>query len=267
MLLAGWGLALQAWGADQVKFETPREDRAEVVVYDVLGGMRPRARQEPLMSIRADKSVVLGNPSGSGKRIETRISDAELQDLLRFIVEQNRFFDFDAESVNAAIPKDAGGRENMFQIMDAPITVIRVQLRNRQGEARFYALSAAARRHPEIAALQRLSAVEKRLKTFMAWINVGGKQGAEAALKQVNARLRTEHPSIQTLSAADLDAAFVYPDGSTRAIFVRRKLNPHGELIEDIVAQIHNPLEGDPEINLQLRQSRPSADRTNTTKD
>lgn len=234
-----------------MKFETPREGRADVIVYDIEGGGAARVKHEPLLRIRADNSVVLGNRSGSGSRADIRISDDELQDLLRFIVEQNRFFDFDAEAVNAAILN--GVRGSVFQMRDAPLTVIRVQLRNRQGEARFYALSAAARRHPEIAALQRLSAIEKRLKTFMAWINVGGKPGAEAVLKRINERLRIEHPAIQALSTTDLDSAFVYPDGGRRAIFVRRRLDETGQLLENVAAQIYQPRQGEAEINLQVR--------------
>lgn len=253
LLLSGVGPALQAWGADQVIFETPRGARDAVVVYDVEGGMAARAKHEPLLSIRADNRVVLGNPSGLGSRIEARISDAELQDLLRFIVEQNRFFDFDAEAVKVEMLNDGRGRGAVFQVMDGPLTVIRVQLRDRQGEARFYALAAAARLHPGIEALQRLSATEKRLKTFMAWINVGGKQGAEVALKRVNERLHIEHPSIQALSTADLDSAFVYADGGRRAIFVRRRLDKNGKLLENVVAQIHLPRQGEAEINLQVR--------------
>src|SRR5947209_6107209 len=84
--------AAAAQGQDKTAVELPRDPTTVVLTLDHRGGGLKRADPEPVLEIRADGRVVVGNPFAIGKRVETKIPVAEVQALLRFAVKEQHFF-------------------------------------------------------------------------------------------------------------------------------------------------------------------------------
>jgi hypothetical protein len=245
--------ATAAEAPKSVGYELPAPPNVPVIVYDSEGGMLPGQTREPLLTIRADHTVILGNPSGQGKRIETRIAPEDLQALLRFIVADNRFFEFDAKQVETQILEEQRKTGRLFLIADAPVTVIRVQLKDQEHEARQYGLGLAAKVYPAIEPLQRLAAIQKRLDRYASLVRAGGTKGLAAELRLANHELAQRYPAIKALTADDLDSAVQYADGSRRIFFSHSEPAKNGQPGYSVHAEIYHSREGIPIVSLAVR--------------
>jgi hypothetical protein len=161
--IAGAGPA----AAVSLPYALPSNPQAAVISYDSKGGMVPRASGTPLIAIHADGSVVGWNPDGGGRLELASLGVAGLQELLRFILLDQRFAESDGARINAEIKELAGKSGRIFSVADAGVSVIAVDIPAVHHEVEFYALDWAARLFPEIDELQRLAAVERRIKAFI----------------------------------------------------------------------------------------------------
>ena len=137
-------------------------------------------RENPLpamadVTVFADGRVAVGPRFAHGTVAAYHLSDADLAALRRFVFEEQDIWSIDsaalAREVQAATntSADAGSRAMSVQplgpeaVADAATTVLRVRDGARTHQVRQYNLFDAARRYPQIKALQRLRAIEMRL--------------------------------------------------------------------------------------------------------
>ncbi|MHC4164917.1 MAG: hypothetical protein ACYSUM_22615 [Planctomycetota bacterium] len=224
--------------------DLPRDPKAVVLSYDEVGGYGPaRTRKEPYVAVLADGTVKVPPFREGAKDLEVKLGAAELQELMRFVVEKHRFFEFDEKKVKAAM-----GQGNVI-IMDASAAVISVRVRGKSKQARVYALTYAARQHRKVRALQDLSAIQQRLVNLMAIVRAGGKTKAAALLTLANAELRKSHPKVKPLTAGDLVSTSKYPDESVVLRFHRYE-GP-GRYTS---ASVRQPKDGDPQVEVSAKE-------------
>lgn len=224
-------------------FELPDDPKAVVVSLDYVGGYGPeRKNLAPYLSILRDGTVLAPSRYGSTKDHVSTIPEAKLQELLGFIIGENRFFDYDAKEVQERI--------GSYSIVDAGTTVIRVAIRARTLEVRQYALYNMTRKHPEVEDLQRLKAIATRLNNFREVAVIGGEQEAREVLRVVNEHLRKEHPRASPFSLENMRLVHELHDGSRSAVFTLRQSNRR------TTVRIVLPREGPPVVSVEVRKSR-----------
>ena len=154
--------------------QLPADPKAVVIQWRSEGGLAGEA-SGPDLTVRADGTVTLGPRFGDGRAVEGRISEAELQDLLRFALDENAFFSFDPVQVARQLEDNAAARARSSPpgealavpagppYMDAGTTTILIAADGRRHEVSYHGLFAAAREHPESRPLAQLRAIEVRL--------------------------------------------------------------------------------------------------------
>jgi hypothetical protein len=181
----------------------PADPKAAVITFDHMGGGIRRVNNDPVMIIRADGTVTVSDPWGLGGAAESKISARELQDLLRFIIRDKEFFDFDQAKVQKQMDEEMR-KGPAIAVRGAYTTIVRVQADGRDHEARYYALSTFANQYPKVKALGQLRDVEARLQRVQMTAVAGGGETLAADLKLANERLVKEHPRARPLALDDL---------------------------------------------------------------
>ncbi|HUT93052.1 MAG TPA: hypothetical protein VMY37_26545 [Thermoguttaceae bacterium] len=178
----------------------PADATATVIVFDYSGGMIQPKNNDPLMVIRADGSVTLGDRYRDNARIETRITKDDLQALLRLAIDTNDIFKINAAEIGQSIDAKVK-RENEKlaaqgirmvgpnSVADGATTVVRIHADGKDHQVSLYDLrgkSGFLRNDERLARLQnivtRLGEVERKLRAGAA------KASPEAA---------KEEPSVQ----------------------------------------------------------------------
>ena len=126
--------------------------------------------------ILADGTLFIGAPYGISKPIKSKISQDELQDILRFAIDDNRFFDIDPKKAKAEVAASQQKSGRIFAIADAPNTSIRIQADGKDYTVEYYALSLAADQYPDVKELGQLAAIQKRLQHMISVLRDGGKR-------------------------------------------------------------------------------------------
>lgn len=194
-------------GQDQsaIRHTLPKDPKEVVIRLDFRGGQTPRQNADPHLVITADGTVLIGAPYGISKPIRSTISQEEIQAILRFAIDENRFFDFDAQKVKAEVSAAAVSCGRSLAIADASTISIRIQADGKDYTVEYYGLTLTARQYPDIRELQQLKAIQKRLQHLMSVIRSGGKQNLEEYLKAANAHLRQKFPKMDPLGIGDLE--------------------------------------------------------------
>jgi len=148
------------------------EKDATVLVLDFKGGygLPPKGPPIPDLVIKADGSVEFDARDGSPAQ-KANIEEKELQDLLKFVVVEKKFFDIDPKEL--AKQKQNGGGLGLF-VADAATVEVKVKTADNEASVEIYAPGMTARQHPKIEGYQNFDAI--RLK-----------------LLEVYSRLRKEH--------------------------------------------------------------------------
>ncbi len=197
-LIAGWFLSAAVVRGQAVQL--PRDPKTPIIILDFQSGPK-RDDPEPVLVIHADGRVVVSTAYGRSKRVETTIPVAEVQALLRYIVQEQAFFDFD-EATTAAV-KEAM-RAKALGIVHSATTVLRVKTATREHAVSFYALAASAKKYPDIKSLSRLAAVVRRLSRVRCESLAGGSDAVAKMLALVNEHLKQQYPDARPLTPADL---------------------------------------------------------------
>ena len=148
---------------------------AIVIQWRTIGGLSIDRSNIADLTIYADGKTVVGPRFGQGKHVEGELSMGQIQDLLRFAIDEQHFFRFYSRAVDAEIKailrqrqvdsQDVGGIAVPLgpPYVDAGTTVILIAADGQQHEVRFQGLVFAVQDYPEINALQQLRAIELRL--------------------------------------------------------------------------------------------------------
>jgi hypothetical protein len=235
-------------GQDKPPIELPKDPATPVITLDFLGGGILRKNQEPQLLIRADGTVIVGDPYGIGKRVEAKITPAELQALLRYTIREQHFFDFDADKVKAAVADIQRKKGIGIAIGGGSTTVIAIKTAAKEHAARYYALGTVAEQYKEVKALGQLLAVERRLQRTMYQATAGGAADLDKLRKLANERLKKEYPDAAPLTADDLMFARWAKD-TLEVRFFRRGAQA-GTFVS---AQVSRPAQGEPTVFVKAK--------------
>jgi hypothetical protein len=184
------------------------------------------------------------------KVVEGRISTDELQELLRFALREQEFFDFDSGEVRAAIGDQYPCDGNVFDSNDATTTSFRIQTADGNHEVTWAQLDKAVFDFPEVERLLQLHALDQRLSQVFYVVLAGGQERVNEVVAKVNelaAPYYRRNPDVPPLTAADLFKITSSPDGSqTRFTFSRKKDKLLRHSLFEVSIDI--PQEGEPTI-------------------
>lgn len=235
-------------------YKLPKDPKATVISFDFKGGFTPRRlKAEPALSILADGTVQMPDRFGFSKDVSGKISQKELQALLRFAIEENKFFSFDAAKVKEKVKKASVGRP-IARVADAPSSVIEIKLAGKSHKASYYALGLAANQFKTVAELQQLFAIQKRLNVLMNLTRLGGEKGLKAALKHANDELKKKYPKAKPLTADDLRSVNIRKDGKKTVSFGHYPRRPDGASDGTYVtATLQYPAKGEPMVFVRAK--------------
>ena len=206
-----------------LSYALPQDDpKTPVVVLAYEGGFTsPRVNNEPDLQILADGTVILGAPFGQKKRIETKIELQRLQQLLKFLLDEQQFAKFNAQKVQDLVQAEQKKQGRAIAIDDAATTVIRIHADGKTVQARFYGLPMMAQQFPAVTELGQLEAARKHLEKLRAEVYAGGKQGVTHYLNLANQQLKEKYSSVSLLTTEDLRNAWQFSNGNTHVSFAR----------------------------------------------
>jgi hypothetical protein len=181
----------------------------------------------------------LANPADpaapKGQVLEGRLSARELEEVLRFTLHDQEFFQFDPVAVKAAIREKYQSDGNVKDSTDATTTVFHIQTADRRHEVRWSRLTKAAWDFPKVERLLQLFAVDQRLSQVFYVLLAGGPERIEAVVTTMNGllgRYYSSNPAVPRLTAADLYRVTPSADGSQTEFFFSRNKDK----------QVRNPL-------------------------
>jgi hypothetical protein len=237
----------------QTVYRLPMEPKAVVISYDEQNGfLGPRQNEAPLLSILADGTVQMPDSFGTSHDVDGKISKDELQSLLRFVIEENKFFDYDSEKVKAKM-EEAQKQREILQMVDAPESVFEIRIADKKHSVRHYGID-FANEYKEVDELLHLHAIHRRLNKLMGETRVGGKTGIEKLLKLANEKLDKQHPGTKRLTAENFGGAHITQTGITYVIFSRSGQTDDGKSDGTLVsALLVFPKEGDPQITINVK--------------
>ena len=235
-------------------FELPDDPKALVISFDHQNGFTPpRQNQAPLLSVLADGTVLMPSIFGETRDVSGKISPDELQVLLRFAIEENKFFSFDEEKVKAKMLEVERAKE-VPRIADVPDSVFEIHLADRSHKVRHYALGMAREFYKEVDELQHLLALQQRLNRLMSETRVGGKAGIERLVKLANVELKKQYPDIKALKVEDFSGAYLRRDGVTSATISRTGKTAAGKPDGTFTAAVLEiPEEGVPKVKIRVK--------------
>jgi hypothetical protein len=127
------------------------------------------------LTIYADGKTIVGPRFSQGTRRQAQLEMGQIQDLLRFAIDENDFFSIDSSAIDAEIEAILQQRQATPQeasviavplgppYVDAGVTVILIAADGQQHEVSFQGLAFAAQDFSEISALQQLRSIELKL--------------------------------------------------------------------------------------------------------
>jgi hypothetical protein len=157
----------------------------------------------------------------------------QLQELLRFAVIDQRFFEFDADAVQRAVRAEQQRAGGTFNIFDGGTTVIRVRTGDKEHEVSYYALTYYARIYPAVPDLGRLVAIETKLQGIADSLGRGVRERVNMALDQANQAIKEQRPELPALVLADYRRT-VLSEGGRRTVEFGRAL-AGGEALSVVV--------------------------------
>ncbi len=156
-------------------YTLPTASDTIIIQWRTVGGLSIERSNIADLMIYADGKTVVGPRFNQGNPVESQLKTEQIQDLLRFAIDENQFFEFDSRAVNEEIKAILRQRQADSQdvgviavplgppYVDAGTTVILIAANGQQHEVRFQGLVFAAQDFPEIEALQQLRAIELKL--------------------------------------------------------------------------------------------------------
>ena len=230
------------------QFQLPKDPKAIVIEFDYAGGFTPPPKNnKPNLTITADGTVTANNRF-SGDSATMRLSPAEVQELLAFIITENKFLEYDPAKVEQAVEDVTRKNGPVPQVADAPSTVVKVRTADKEHKASYYALGMAANQFKEIKPLQQLHAIEYRLGRLQAITWAGGPKVVDEYLKLVNEKLKAEYPDVAPLTRDEFRYARTI-DGTMTAMFSR----PDAEKKTFTNATIEHSTGNTPKVSLLVK--------------
>jgi RNA polymerase sigma factor (sigma-70 family) len=184
------------------------------------------------------------------KVLEGKLSNQELEELLRFALHEQEFFNFDPAAVKAAIRDKYQSDGKVTDNNDATTTGFHIQTAERNHEVQWRQLAKAAWDFPQVERLLQLQAVEWRLSHVFYVLLGGGQERVKEVAAQMTHLAQPyyrQYPDAPRLTAADLFKVTPAPDGSRAEFtFIRNKERTVCKPLFGI--SINVPQQGDPTV-------------------
>jgi RNA polymerase sigma factor (sigma-70 family) len=182
--------------------------------------------------------------------IEGSLPAAELHGLLRFALQEQEFFAFDADKVKATIHERYLRDAEVADPNDNTITTLCVQTASRKHEVRWFRLDKAAWDFPKVERLLQLHALDQRLSQVFYVLLAGGPERVDAVVGKMNELAEPYYrlyPQVPPLTAADLFKVTASANSACMRFTFSRKRdrlvrNPSFEVSIDV------PLYGEPTL-------------------
>lgn len=254
ILLAVSCFALKSFADEKTTYKLPSDPEALVISFDQHSGFTlPRKSATPILSIQADGTVLMPDVYGTSRDIKGKISQEELQAILRLAIEDNKFFSHDNAKIKKRIDEIEKTRQ-IPKIADAPVSAFEIRLADRNHEASQYALGFAVTAYPEIEELKRLTKFQERLRRLMNETRVGGQKGVEKLLEAANAELKKQYPDLKPFDSSNFRGSYFQRDGVLSVTISRNGMTSEGKPDGTFtVAVMKVPEKGEPEVTLRVK--------------
>lgn len=227
--------------AQEAVVALPDNPEAVVIRLDYLSARTPLTLSGgPFLEIRAGGRMTVRDrylPNGSGTR-EGRLTGKELQELLRFILDEQRFHAGIGAEIERAIAAHEAQHGELDWILGGADTVIEVDVPGRKARLKRYALGFFDEEISKIAPLKRAYAVARRLHRLASLVRAGGAKGLAPALEAVNAELLRKHPAQKALTSSHLRDVRLLREGGHRLAFDRGELSVSAVVVDGKTTRI-----------------------------
>jgi hypothetical protein len=179
----------------------PSDPNEFVIVVDDLrkgGWVAVQPSPEPFLTIRADGRVQVVDVVNYSPESQGVLTPADLQDLLRFMIQEQDFFSLDPEGTYEPLPPEMAN--------------FRVYLDH--GSRPFVFVQTAERRHRalvDLATMRKPSAqfvaVDKRLRRVAEEVKAGGKERVAEALRLVNEYMSQQRPALSPFTMEEFHSS------------------------------------------------------------
>ncbi|HBV63169.1 MAG TPA: hypothetical protein DEF45_09135 [Rhodopirellula sp.] len=235
-------------------YPLPENGNEVIFAYDLKNGFTPpRQNSAPALLIRANGNIEMPSLYGEGRDIKGKLDAHELQAFLTFVIDENKFLEFDASTVQGQI-EEIREKRQVPQIADAPDTIIELTLPGHSHRVRQPAVGMPSE-FMQVASLQQLLAIRKGVNRLMSETRVGGKEGIKRLLGTINQKLSGAYPDVAPLKASDFSGSYLKQDGSISASFSRPGQGtdgkPNGTWVTGIAVIV--PGGDNPKINLRVK--------------
>ncbi len=149
----------------------PKDPKAVVLTYDPGAGGFIRKGEAPYLTVQADGQVTVVSVFDGSKK-EGKLTAKELDELLRFVIQDKDFLAVTEAEIADGI-KDAAGKGPFVAVTGAGTSVIAVTNDGKKHEVSYRGASSYLQTYPKVDPLARFVAVEKRLGELGATVAKG----------------------------------------------------------------------------------------------
>ena len=153
----------------------PEDPQTVVLSYDPGAGGFIRKGEAPYLKIQADGAVTVTDMVDGSKK-ESKLTPEELEELVRFVIEEKDFFNITETKIADEI-KAATGNGPFIAIGGAGTAVISVEANDQKHEVSYRGAAAYLQAYPKAKLLGKFVAVEKRLSDFAESVVKGKPKG------------------------------------------------------------------------------------------
>lgn len=218
--------------------ELPADPKAVVFSLDQTGGIpRPRKGTDPWVAVHADGKVVIRNVFAGTVTAEGKVKPEDLQDLLRFLIKDQGFFEVDLAKAPRHLPPPP----------DSGHLTVRL---NAGGKVRELSIALDGPNAKDTAEHHRVRAIHDRALLVPRIVAAGGFDAVRKALEQANAALKKKAPVEKPFAVEDL-ITVTMREGSTDIQFLRYDPLAAGASARTFIrAIVQRPEKGDASVDL-----------------
>jgi len=173
-------------GAPKTEIIFPKDPKAIVLSYDPGAGGFIRKGEAPYLKIQADGEVTVTSVF-DGSKTQSKLTPEELEDLVRFVIEDKAFFNVTETKIADEI-KAASANGPFIAIGGAGTAVIGVEANDTHHEVSYRGAAAYLKTYPKAKVLGQFVAVEKRLSEYADSVAKGKPAGNAKPKKKGKAK-------------------------------------------------------------------------------
>ena len=241
---------IQSKAQESSLYQYPKDPKKPVLQFDLIGGSRfpsPKGFQaEPRLQLFADGTVVGGRFEARMARRTIKISKAELESILDFVLKEHEFLEIETDTINTKI-KGAGVRP---MVADAPTSQFKINLKDREHTVEVYAVAFLAKFFVNIEELKHILAIQDKLRVL--YNRTLAADDAQQILATVNQQQKKEYPEFSAFKLEQLDTAAVYQDGRQSFAFYRVEKDAKGKIIRTVRGHYLKKKDEDPRSVIQV---------------